>query len=187
MKHVVTAALSAVLILFLIPLLAFGGAQAGESPSPVATLPPDPGPAITKTAALKDAERVVHLLLEGDQVVELNLADYLNGVVAAEMPASFEYEALKAQAVAARTYAWYRLEHPSADHPEADLCSDSGCCQAYIDPAAAAVNWGADALTNSRKIAAAVEDTDGLVILYEDEPIQALFHSSSAGRTLDAV
>lgn len=187
MKHVVAAALSAVLILFLIPLLAFGGAQAGGTPSPVATLPPDPGPAVTQTMALKDAQRTVHLLLEGDQVVELNMADYLKGVVAAEMPASFEYEALKAQAVAARTYTYYRLEHSSADHPEADLCSDSGCCQAYIDPAVAAVNWGADALTNSRKIASAVEDTDGLVILYEDEPIQALFHSSSAGRTLDAV
>lgn len=190
MKHVVTAALSAVILLFLIPLLAFGGTPAAQSPAsvaPVATLPPDPGPAETKAAAAKDAERTVHLLLEGDRVVELSMADYLKGVVAAEMPASFEYEALKAQAVAARTYAYYRLEHPTSNHPEAELCSDSGCCQAYIDPAAAAVNWGTDALTNSRKIASAVEDTDGLVILYEDEPIQALFHSSSAGRTLDAV
>jgi stage II sporulation protein D len=117
MKHIVAAALSAVLILFLIPLLAFGGAQAGAAPSPMATLPPDPGPAATAPAAAqRDAQRTVHVLLEGDQVVELTMADYLKGVVAAEMPASFEYEALKAPAVAARTYAYYRLGHPSANN-----------------------------------------------------------------------
>jgi len=108
-------------------------------------------------------------------------------VVAAEMPASFEPEALKAQAVAARTFACSRMERITEHHPDAPLCTDSTCCQAYIDPEAAAVNWGKDADAFARKIADAIADTDGLVLFYHGQPIEAVFHSSSAGRTLDAV
>ncbi|MFQ9917938.1 MAG: SpoIID/LytB domain-containing protein [Flavonifractor plautii] len=85
-------------------------------------------------------------------------------VVAAEMPASFEPEALKAQTVAARTYTLSKMERTVEAHPDADVCTDITCCQAYIDPADAAANWGENAQTyEADKIAAAVADTDGMV------------------------
>lgn len=191
MKTVVTAALILVLILFLIPLLAFGGTTELPAASPVATLPPDPGPASSSSASptsvKSDAQCAIRVATEGDNVVEMTMKDYLWGVVAAEMPASFETEALKAQAVAARTFAYSRMAKTIANHPDADVCTDSACCQAYIDREAAAANWGDSAQANTDKIEQAVSDTDGLVILYGGKPIEAVFHSSSAGRTLDAV
>ena len=70
----------------------------------------------------------------------MDMNQYLWGVVAAEMPASFEEEALKAQAVAARTYALNK--GPTSNHPDADLCTDYNCCQAWIARADAQSNWG---------------------------------------------
>ena len=115
------------------------------------------------------------------------MSDYLWGVVAAEMPASFELEALKAQACAARTYTVVRQNSGSDKHPGADICEDSTCCQAYIEREAALARWGLNAQEYEEKISQAVEGTDGLGILYEGQPIQALFFSSAAGRTVDAV
>lgn len=63
-------------------------------------------------------------------VENLNLDEYLYGVVSAEMPASFEKEALKAQSIVARTYTIYKIIHNAGKHQEADICDDSGCCQA---------------------------------------------------------
>ena len=88
-----------------------------------------------------DAEMVLKVLV-GDTVEEMSLGEYLVGVVRAEMPASFEPEALKAQAVAARTYAAAKMEAGEANHPDAHVCADINCCQAYITPQEAASNWG---------------------------------------------
>lgn len=187
MKTVVMTALTLLLFIFLLPLFLFGAAPVAPPASAAATLPPDPEAAASPLAVKTDAEHTVRVALEGGEVVTLTMEEYLWRVVAAEMPASFEPEALKAQAVAARTFAYSRMEKTVENHPDADLCTDSTCCQAYIDPAAAAVNWGDGAQAYTRKITAAVADTDGMVILYEGQPIEALFHSSSAGRTLDAV
>ena len=113
------------------------------------------------------------------------MSDYLFGVVAAEMPASFEEEALKAQAVAARTYALNK--GPTSNHPDADLCTDYNCCQAWIARADAQSNWGDRAVTYTNKITAAVAETGNQVILYDGQLIDAVFHSSSASATQDAV
>jgi len=117
----------------------------------------------------------------------LTMTDYLWGVVAAEMPATFQPEALKAQACAARTYTVTRQNSRSEKHPEADICADSSCCQAYIERSAAMLRWGLNAETYSKKIEEAVSQTDGLGILYQGSPIQALFFSSAPGKTVDAV
>ena len=103
------------------------------------------------------------------------------------MPASFEEEALKAQACAARTYTVTLQEASSPRHPDAQICDDSGCCQAYLDRAEAEARWGANAELYSGKIQRAVEETDGLGVLYNGAPIQAVFFSSAAGRTVGAV
>ena len=138
-------------------------------------------------AAARDKGRPVRLLDREGQVQELNMEEYLWSVVAAEMPASFQPEALKAQACAARTYTANLQAHPSDKHPQADVCADSSCCQAYIAPALARARWGLNAQEYSDKITAAVQATDGLGILCDGAPIQALFFSSAAGRTVDAV
>ena len=129
------------------------------------------------------------LTVEMDGVLtEMTLGDYLTGVVRAEMPADFETEALKAQAVAARTYTLYQLAHADkAKHGSgAALCTDSGCCQAYISEERARKNWGDAAEEKCRRTAEAVTATDGVAALYEGEPILAAFHSSAAGATEDA-
>ena len=79
-------------------------------------------------------------LLSGDTVVEIGVFDYLTGVVAAEMPVSFEQEALKAQSVAARSYLQRALASPK--HEGADICADSACCQAYLTPRQLKVELG---------------------------------------------
>ena len=72
-------------------------------------------------------------------------------------------------------------------HPDADICGDSTCCQAYIQPEDAQARWGLNAQEYTDKIERAVAETDGLGILYDGQPIQALFFSSAAGKTVDAV
>ena len=168
----------------LLPLLA-----AGKGEKAPALLPAEPTAAVTPSptpAASWDGAQPVRVLLEDGAVAELTMADYLWRVVAAEMPASFEPEALAAQAVCARTYSLWKLRAGSHQGSGADLCSDSRCCQAYIEPAEAAERWGALAEEYTAKIAAAVTETDGQALTYGGEIIQAAFFSSAAGQTEDA-
>ena len=122
-------------------------------------------------------------ILDGDTVEEMDLGTYLVGVVRAEMPASFHREALKAQAVAARTYTLYKIQSGGNHGDQADICTDSTCCQAYISEERARANWGGDADDYEAKVETAVKETDGQAILYGGVPILAVFHSSSAGLT----
>lgn len=107
------------------------------------------------------------------------MEDYLVGVVAAEMPSSFDAEALKAQAVAARTYTARRLEKYGGKGCASgyDICTDSGCCQAWTNPESFA---GTD---KYKKISDAVYSTAGEVAVYDGKPIEALFHSTAGGYT----
>ena len=136
--------------------------------------------------APRDSARALRVL-RGGAAEEMNMHDYLVGVLRAEMPASFEPEALRAQAVAARTYTLYKLRGgPIAAHPDADACDDVACCKAYQSAAEAAEAWGAMALYYEEKLDAAVSDTDGEILLYGGEPILAVFCSSTAGHTQNA-
>lgn len=124
------------------------------------------------------------------EATKLLLDEYIKGVVAAEMPARFDIEALKAQAVAARTYAInkslkFKDSHPH--HPQAALCTGIHC-QAYMS---------LDDLRNVHgekwiedywaKIEEAVDSTQNLVIMYKGEIIEPLYHSTSGGMTEDSV
>ena len=157
-----------------------GRTQAPLLPPP-AQLSDEPVPPPTA-----DGAQTVTLLTE-EGVIELALNEYLEGVVAAEMPASFAPEALKAQVVAARTYTLWKAASGTARHPRAQLCTDPGCCQAYRTPEASADLWGDMAGEYGAQIAAAVAETDGLVLRYDGRLAQAVFHSSSAGYTQSAV
>ncbi len=131
-----------------------------------------------------DEAITISLLRSDDTVEQMSLERYLWGVLAAEMPASFPLEALKAQVVAARTYTALRLTSPK--HGDAEICDDSSCCQAYMDVAERMALWGTDAPFYQEYLRLAVEESNGLYILYEGEPIDALFFSSSGGQTLEA-
>lgn len=138
-----------------------------------------------------DETATVRLHTDG-KVRELPLKEYLVGVLAAEMPAGFPEEALKAQAVAARTYTLYKMalysqgETPES-HDGADLCDDPGHCEAFLDLAAEAENlWGDSAEIYRQRLETAVAETDGMVLVYEDEPIAAVFCAASTEKTESA-
>ena len=119
-----------------------------------------------------------------DKVEDIQLDEYLYGVVSAEMPASFEEEALKAQAVVARTYTIYKIVNNDGKHGEADICDDSGCCQAWISKEDRLEKWDENKREeNWNKIVDAVKSTQGKIITYEGKPINAFFHSNSGGAT----
>ena len=170
---------------FLLPLALPRGAAAVLPPSPAPVEEPEKDG--EEAAAGADASMVLTVAMGDGSLEEMTLGQYLYGVVAAEMPASFEEQALRAQTVAARTYTLWKAEHSSQAHPEADVCTDFACCQAYTDPEAAAESWGDQAQTYEAKLRQAVADTDGMVLTWQGQLIQAVFHSSSAGSTRDAV
>ncbi len=117
------------------------------------------------------------------EIQELDLDTYLLGVVCSEMPASFEEEALKAQAVVARTYTIYKIIN-KGKHENADICDDSKCCQAWISKEERLNKWSEkDRENNWAKIENAVNSTKGKIITYEGNPINAFFHSNSGGAT----
>ena len=184
MKQVVVAALALLLALFLLPLVLVPQGE-GELPVESGSLPID-RTVVTPEPSLDSARQVKVKLADGT-VETMAMDDYLWRVVAAEMPATFEPEALKAQAAAARTYTFSKMERTTAAHPEADVCTDVNCCQAYRTQEEAAASWGTNAQMYTEKIAAAVADTDGMAVLYGGSPIQAVFFSSADGRTVDAV
>lgn len=134
----------------------------------------------------KNGEPQIKLYLHKERkVIQLGLEDYITGTVAAEMPASFEREALKAQAVAARSYTLRRLQ---AEHKYAlgcDMSDDINECQAYISQEAFEENHG-KGTDLWDKIASAVEETRGEIMVYDGLPIDALYHSTCGGQTESA-
>lgn len=111
---------------------------------------------------------------------ELALDAYLQRVLLGEMPISFEKEALKAQAVAARTYTAKAM---AGGKHGGKLCTDSTCCQAFCDAAA----FASFTPEEREKAVDAVRETDALVLTYDGALIEATFFSCSGGRTEDAV
>lgn len=125
-------------------------------------------------------------------IEELPLDQYLWGVLAGEMPASYPEEALKAQVVASYSYLLHRKATVAA-HPDADLghtgdiCDNPAHCKAYLSPEEAAEKWGEHWLTEAEpRLTAAVETVFGEALFYEDAPANAVFHSISGGRTEEA-
>ena len=119
---------------------------------------------------------------ETGEVEEVALDSYLCNVVSAEMPADYELEALKAQAVVARTYTIYKIQNKK--HENADICDDSNCCQAWVSKDVRFSRWEEDKReSNWAKIEQCINETKGLIITYENKPINAFFHANSGGTT----
>jgi len=124
------------------------------------------------------------VLTAGGSIHVMELEKYVLGVVLAEMPAEFEEEALKAQAVVARTYALRRLMRRDR-HADVAVCTDPGCCQAYTTKEEFLESG--ETAAGFQKIARAVGETKGQVLTYEGEAIEATYFSCSGGRTEEAV
>lgn len=119
-----------------------------------------------------------------NEINQVPLDEYLYHVVSAEMPADFNEEALKAQAVVARTYTIYKITSNEKKHGEADICDSASCCQAWISKEDRLARWEENVREgNWNKIENAVNATKGKIITYEGKPINAFFHSNSGGVT----
>lgn len=118
---------------------------------------------------------------ETEQIETIPLEQYVASVVASEMPAQFQIDALKAQAIAARTYIVNHLLHD-----ENEFISDTTEHQVYRNKTELQSLWGADFYWKWEKITRAVAETENLILTYEREPITPTFFSMSNGYTEDA-
>ena len=162
-RHILYTLITGIVIPSLLIALTLRLTDRGEE-NPLQSNPVNP----EHSSAMKNYVRI----LTDSGVVSMNLEDYIACVVQAEMPLDFEPEALKAQAVVARTYTCNRQNNPK--HDNADVCSDSGCCQAYLSQEI------------SDRVKEAVSQTKGQVLTYQGNIIEATYFSCSGGKTEDA-
>ena len=129
---------------------------------------------------VKEENKNLISLIHNGNTINIELEDYVIGVVAAEMPASFHIEALKAQSVIARTYALNKLS-------KGVTLTDNNSTQNYIDIDQMRNKWGADFDKYYNKIKDAVLSTEGTTLKYNDEYIDAVYFSTSNGYTEDSI
>lgn len=181
MKHIMKEIGIAALLGLVVPAVLLGlvvsyARQKPEEPDPVQTEP--------ETTMETVQSYILPVLGKDGTVTEMELGDYLTGVLLAELPASFEQEAKKAQAVVARTYA-VRSDLRRPKHEKAAVCMESACCQGYISPEDYLAGGGTEEAIDAAK--SAVLQTGMNVLTYEGELIEATYFSCSGGRTEDAV
>ncbi len=161
--------------MLLMPLSAVSGTepQTDKTALEISTAPIESEPETSDTFRLYDHKT--------EKITEISREDYIFGVVAAEMPASYETEALKAQAVAAYTYAcFYREQNKNEKY---DLSTDYTVSQCYITKEEAIKKWGSKADEYTQKIESAVKSVGNSKIEYNGEIILAVYHAISAGKT----
>ncbi len=117
------------------------------------------------------------------ETISIPIEDYVKGVVAAEMPSDFNMEALKAQALTARTFVVTKLKNPSANLPDQAVVTDTIQDQVYKDQAQLKKAWGEEFDEKYARIEEAVQATTGQILTYEGNPIYASFFSTSNGYT----
>lgn len=133
-----------------------------------------------QNSSKEEVQKEITIYRSNGSIINLSMNEYLIGVVAAEMPASFHIEALKAQAILARTYASKKIERN-------EKLTDTVSTQRYKDNSELETMWGGDYNKYYTKIKQAVEDTDGITLKYNGTYIEAVYHSTSNGKTEDAI
>lgn len=148
--------------------------------SEVTTTSPEEDP----TQPMEGQQQTVNLpvLMSDGSVHELDMDAYLTAVILKEMPSEFEMEAMKAQAVACRTYTLFKMAKHK--HDGAALCTDASCCQGYCTQEAYLEAGGTEETIN--KVQQAVAQTKDLVLTYDGKLIEATYFSCSGGKTEDA-
>ncbi|UMZ75097.1 stage II sporulation protein D [Natranaerofaba carboxydovora] len=144
-------------------------------------------PPLVEKAETKEIDTIIVYNHNKEKNVEKELEDYLVGVVAAEMPPSFDIEALKAQAVTARSYTISRLEEfggSGCNNSSADVCTDPDHCQDWVEREEAVTSWGEDGERLWDKVVDSVEGTRGKILTYNGNPVkEAPYHSTCGGHT----
>lgn len=120
-------------------------------------------------------------VLIDDKVTEFEIKDYIFGVVAAEMPALYHEEALKAQAVAAYTFALYKMDTKGDN--KYDISANPDAAQAFITREQATSKWGEKAAEYTKKLDGCISAVSGQILMYQNKPIFAAYHAISAGVT----
>lgn len=151
-------------------------AVSDKIPTEYAVTEPDSVKITVEAESIECPQNVLVYRTDRQTAVEYPLETYIVGVLLAEMPSNFHTEALRAQAIACRTYTVYKLFHAAAHADGAAICTDTGHCQSYVDP---------QSVSDERRVTAesAVNDTAGLILCYDHEPILAAYHASSGRRT----
>ena len=116
---------------------------------------------------------------QDDKIIKVNLEDYVVGVLAGEMPIDFEMEALKAQAVAARSYVLKKMSYNNKDYDVVDTVTN----QVYLDEEYLKKVWGKDYKTKINKLKQAVLETSYEYLDYKGSIADAMFFSTSVGKT----
>ncbi len=134
----------------------------------------------------EEQNKIRLLMTDSNEIIELDFDEYIKGVLIGEMPVTYEIEALKAQALVARTYTLYKLKNTDSSHENADMCDDINCCQCYKTKEYAFASWD-DEEENAKwlKVEEAVNSTKNQYITYNNDVIAAFFHANSAGKTED--
>ena len=177
LQNIIAVSITALLLLFLAPVLLFDVEEESDIESACLI--------VEQWDKKENIDNINTILLKTkDGLQELLLEEYLISVVLSEMPPSFETEALKAQSVAARTFALKQLA--GGKHESADICSSSACCQAWKSEAELKQCYGNQYGQYWEKIKQAVESTAGEVLTYNGELIDAVYFSSSGGLTENA-
>ena len=176
----------AIVLGVILPWTMFSFIKADEAPLKE-TVPTVTEMETTTAATFVETEGIktfrISVLMSDGTVEKLDLDTYIIRVVLREMPAEFEEEALKAQAVVARTYALRRFE-TGGKHANAAVCTDSACCQGYCTEEAF-IKAG-ESKVGLNKVVRAVRATTGKVITYNSELAEATYFSCSGGKTEDA-
>lgn len=179
---------SLIMIILIIPTLVvvpYGKDKGNESTATEKAVPASEPAAESEAeatpSASEDTFSVAVMRTNTEQVEDVSLENYVAGVVSSEMPADFEMEALKAQALTARTYIVNHLLHQ--DSPENSEVTDTVQHQVYKSEEELRQQWGKDFQKKMDKINKAVTATQGEIITYDDAPITPAFFSTSNGFT----
>ncbi|MBR3869483.1 MAG: stage II sporulation protein D [Clostridia bacterium] len=135
-----------------------------------------------------EKEDTISVFMTADNETEvMDMRDYIIGAVSAEVPASYNEEAIKAQALAAVTFAEYRKQNGSdEDIGGADISDDSSVHQGYMTKSEMQEKWGDAFDTYYKKVSDAVDEVLDKIITYDGEPIMAAYHAISSGKTESA-
>lgn len=173
------------LTVLLVPLISLDDANRQNDDAPSETI------TFETENVEKDKKQTVRVFIKNEnKVIEIDVKEYLLGVLAAEMPATYHEEALKAQAVTAYTYLLYKQaeqkNNPDVTLNGADLSDDSSTHQGYITANARQEKWGDKTETYEKKLTEAIDAVSGKVITFEGKPIIAAFHAVNSGVTQSA-
>ncbi len=192
MRSYVSAALIFAVLLLTVPAIPLLASEAAKDDSSKDSSADTLLSSSSESVSQKESEKGEYIVLDitTGKTETISVFDYITGAVCAEMPATFEKEALKAQAVAAHTYAERQKEKALAS-PDPELCgayfsNDSTKFQAYFTENQAKQYYGENYEQYIKKIRDAVEEVQNEIIIYDGEPIIAAFHSMSPGKTESA-